>query len=69
MKKSFKTIIVDDERLARTELRSMLENYKNIEVIDETENVSDTINSIEKYKPDVVFLDIQLDPDGPEAEK
>ena len=60
MKKSFKTIIVDDERLARTELRSMLENYKNIEVVDETENVSDTICSIEKNKPDVVFLDIQM---------
>ena len=60
MKKSFKTIIVDDERLARTELRSMLEDYNNIEVIDETENVSDTIHSIEKNKPDVVFLDIQM---------
>jgi two-component system, LytTR family, response regulator len=60
MKKSLKTIIVDDERLARVELRSMLEDYENIEVVDETENVSDTVNSIEKNKPDVVFLDIQM---------
>lgn len=60
MKKSFKTIIVDDERLARIELRSMLSSYDNIDVVDEAENITSTIDSIEKYKPDVVFLDIQM---------
>lgn len=55
-----KAIIVDDERLARKELRSLLADFYEISVIGEAENLSETIDLIEKQKPDVVFLDIQL---------
>jgi len=55
-----KAIIVDDERLARKELRSLLMEFDRISVVGEAENLSDTINLIQTLKPDVVFLDIQL---------
>lgn len=53
-------IIVDDERLARKELRSLLANFDEISVIGEAEDLSETVDLIESQKPDVVFLDIHL---------
>lgn len=55
-----KAIIVDDERLARKELMSLLENHPEVEVIDEAANADEAIEKIEKQNPDVVFLDIQM---------
>lgn len=55
-----KAIIVDDERLARKELTSLLENHPEIEVIDEAANADEAIEKIEKQDPDVIFLDIQM---------
>jgi two-component system, LytTR family, response regulator len=55
-----KAIIVDDERLARKELRSLLAGFEEIAVAGEAENLSETVELIEAVRPDVVFLDIQL---------
>lgn len=55
-----KTIIVDDERLARKELRSLLEKYSDINIIDECGNALEAKNSIERNDPDLVFLDVQM---------
>ena len=55
-----KAIIVDDERLARRELASLLEAYKQIEIVDECTNVDEAKESIERYHPDLIFLDIQM---------
>lgn len=55
-----KAIIVDDERLARKELASLLENHGEIEIIDEAANADEAIEKIEKQNPDVIFLDIQM---------
>lgn len=55
-----KAIIVDDERLARKELMSLLANHPEIEVIDEAANADEAIEKIERQDPDVVFLDIQM---------
>lgn len=55
-----RTIIVDDERLARKELRLMLTDFDEISVVGEARNLSETIELIKNEKPDVVFLDIQL---------
>ncbi|MGB0431365.1 MAG: LytR/AlgR family response regulator transcription factor [Bacteroidia bacterium] len=55
-----KTIIVDDERLAREELKSLLADFKDIKIIDEASNADDALEKIENQKPDLVFLDIQM---------
>lgn len=55
-----KTIIVDDERLARAEMRRLLADFGNINVVGEAENLSEAVELIENEKPEIVFLDIQL---------
>jgi len=55
-----KAIIIDDERLARNELRRMLAAYPQIEVIDEASNGDEALAKIEELQPDLVFLDIQM---------
>jgi len=57
---TIKTIIIDDERLARSELRKMLQDFSDIEVIDEAANVDEGIEKIETLHPDLIFLDIQM---------
>lgn len=56
----YKTVIVDDERLARREMRRLLADFDRIEVAGEAENLSQAIDLIEAEKPQLVFLDIQL---------
>ena len=57
----YKTIIVDDERLARREMRSLLADFGEvIAVAGEAENLADAAELIEREKPQLVFLDIQL---------
>jgi two-component system LytT family response regulator len=56
----FTAILVDDERLARKELRSMLTEHEIIEVVGEAETVAQAAELAHTKKPDVIFLDIQL---------
>ncbi len=55
-----RAIIIDDERLARTELRKLLQDFPEVEVIDEAANADEGINKIDSLQPDLVFLDIQM---------
>lgn len=55
-----RAIIIDDERLARKELNSLLEDYKEIEIIGEAVNAEDAEEKITKLNPDLIFLDIQM---------
>ncbi|MBA2329997.1 MAG: response regulator [Bacteroidota bacterium] len=55
-----KAIIIDDERLARAELRRLLQEFPEIEVLDEASNADEGISKIEAYNPDLIFLDIQM---------
>jgi two-component system LytT family response regulator len=55
-----KAIIIDDERLARTELRKLLTEHPEIEVIGEAANADEGMEKIESLNPDLVFLDIQM---------
>lgn len=55
-----RAIIVDDERLARKELNSLLEDYNDIEIVAEASNADEAAEQIETLKPDVLFLDIQM---------
>jgi len=54
-----KAIIIDDERLARNELKKLLEQYPDITIIDEASNVDEAIEKIDLSRPDLIFLDIQ----------
>jgi len=55
-----RAIIIDDERLARTELRKLLLDFPEVEVVDEAANADEAINKIDTLQPDLVFLDIQM---------
>ncbi|MFZ9262351.1 MAG: LytR/AlgR family response regulator transcription factor [Chitinophagaceae bacterium] len=58
MKKT--AIIIDDERLARAELKKMLSEYPDIEVLAEASNANEGIELIHQLDPNVIFLDIQM---------
>ncbi|MFZ9044457.1 MAG: LytR/AlgR family response regulator transcription factor [Cyclobacteriaceae bacterium] len=55
-----KALIVDDERLARKELNSLLDQYPEIEILGEAVNSDDAIEKIQQHNPDLIFLDIQM---------
>ena len=55
-----KAIIIDDERLARNELKKLLMDFPEIEVVAEAANAGEGIEKIENINPDLVFLDIQM---------
>ena len=55
-----KAIIIDDERLARNELKKLLEQYPDISIIDEASNVDEAVEKIDLSRPDLIFLDIQM---------
>lgn len=55
-----KALIIDDERLARTELKRLLEPFKEINIVGEAVNAEDAVNKITELNPDIIFLDIQM---------
>jgi len=55
-----RTLIVDDESLARERLRSMLATDPAIEIIAECYNGRDAIEAINLHSPDLVFLDVEM---------
>ncbi len=55
-----RALIVDDERLARKELMTLLEEYDNIEIIGEAANADEALEIINEQNPELLFLDIQM---------
>ncbi len=55
-----RTLIIDDERLARNELRRLLENFPKIDIVGEAANADEALPMIEELQPDLLFLDIQM---------
>jgi two-component system LytT family response regulator len=60
MSKKIRTIIVDDEDLARDRLRGLLEGEGEIELVGEAADGQSAIALIEAEKPDLMFLDVQM---------
>ena len=60
MNTPIRSIIVDDEKLAREDLKVLLQEFKEIEVIGEAENVQEAAALIDSLHPELVFLDIQM---------
>jgi len=58
--KRYKTIIIDDERLAREEVKRALEKHQEFEIIGEASHVDEAISLIEELQPDILFLDIHM---------
>lgn len=55
-----KALIIDDERLARKDLITLLQAFPDIEVVGEAVNADDAFEKIHLLNPDVLFLDIQM---------
>jgi two-component system LytT family response regulator/two-component system response regulator LytT len=55
-----RALVVDDEQLARDELCFQLEQLGGVEIAGQAENGVDAMEAIERLRPDVVFLDIQM---------
>ena len=60
MVEKIKTLIVDDEPLARRNLRLLLERDPQIEILGECRNGKEAVKAIESSRPDLIFLDIQM---------
>jgi two-component system LytT family response regulator len=58
--KHYRALIVDDERLARVELRTLLKEYPQVEAADEAESVAEAAARIAEAPPDLVFLDVKM---------
>lgn len=55
-----RTLIVDDEPLARKFIRRILKDDDEVEVVGECGNGKDAVVAIQKQTPDLVFLDVQM---------
>src|SRR6201991_1166850 len=55
-----RAVIIDDERLARNELKKLLLDFPEIEVIAEAANAAEGVEKIDSLNPDLIFLDIQM---------
>jgi two-component system LytT family response regulator len=55
-----KAILIDDERLARKELRRLLEAHPTIEILAEAANIAEALAAIQTHNPTLLFLDIQM---------
>lgn len=55
-----RTLIIDDEALARRRIRHLLEQRQDVEVLGECKNGEEAIGAIEEKQPDLIFLDIQM---------
>ena len=55
-----RALVIDDERLARTELRRLLQAHPEVEIVGEAADADDAETLISDTKPDLLFLDIQM---------
>ncbi|MCR6654859.1 MAG: LytTR family DNA-binding domain-containing protein [Opitutus sp.] len=55
-----KALIIDDERLARNELRRLLAAYADLQVVGEAANTKQAREQLAALRPDLLFLDVQM---------
>ncbi len=58
--KTLKTIIIDDEYLARLELKALLNDFPSIDIVGEASSIDETLELLARVKPQLILLDIQL---------
>ena len=57
---TYRALLVDDERLARKQLRALLASFPEVEVVAEASAVPEALAAVQEHQPEVVFLDIQM---------
>jgi two-component system LytT family response regulator len=55
-----RTVIADDEELARRGLRALAQRCEDLELVCECRNGREAVDAIHRYRPDLVFLDVQM---------
>ncbi len=55
-----KALVIDDERLARSELRRLLRAHPEIEIVGEAANATQAEEKIKSLQPELIFLDVQM---------
>lgn len=55
-----KVVLIDDERLARNELKKLLAEFPELDIVGEASNANEGIEKIKSLEPDLIFLDIQM---------
>jgi len=58
--KKLRTIVVDDEELARKVMRELLSAHDEIEIVTECRNGLEAVKAVAEHKPDLLFLDVQM---------
>ncbi|MCP4310275.1 MAG: response regulator [Bacteroidetes bacterium] len=58
--KTFRTLIIEDEKPARDLLKAFLEEFSQVELLGEYDNGFDGLKAVNELKPDVIFLDVQM---------
>lgn len=53
-------IIIDDERLARSEIRRLLQSFPEIQIVAEASNCQEAKQAVSEHDPDLLFLDIKM---------
>ncbi|PTL78042.1 LytTR family DNA-binding domain-containing protein [Vitiosangium sp. GDMCC 1.1324] len=64
MTSPLRALLVDDERLARVELRELLSEYPQVKVVGEADGVASALAQIEALQPTLLFLDVQMPGEG-----
>jgi two-component system LytT family response regulator len=57
---NLRVLIADDEPLARARIRRLLERDARVSIVDEARNGAEAVRLIERHRPDLVFLDVQM---------
>ena len=55
-----RAMIIDDERLARQELRTLVEKLETVQIVAESGKPEEALDLIDRENPDLIFLDIQM---------
>jgi two-component system, LytTR family, response regulator len=55
-----KALLIDDERLARQELRRLLQAHAEVQIVGEAANAQEAKVAIDRWQPDLLFLDVQM---------
>src|SRR3989442_14675042 len=55
-----RTVVVDDEELARDRLRALLAQHADVEIVGVCGDGASAVETIDREKPDLVFLDVQM---------